>query len=363
MKKFERVLSWVSSAQAWLFRVAVFIVVDLMIALWIKNALGATLAAAIFLLYEAGYKIRDNYKMKQSIEQIEDRIGELSNKIYGEHIVVPIDVVLNQTGLSFVPRKLLDPIQIFVDDTIGRALDQMFQGIRPRDKIKGKLISPDDVTSGLVWVITKATINEYAAIAEYFDKRIKQEMEKEKSGYIWSVNIIDPQKFDAQTGEGNSVLKHIKAANEIHDKKYIDMPALLRLQLVRTQKPSEPESTLSIPCYGDFLRKLKKSNNARKYYFGVDEGLLNTNVFITNVSPVENEIGAAFEYSGFFTGDYILYSDMLVLKWIESENTLYLIFGKEIIDLYKEIFLKFWKEWREDNAKDVTNRVIRVLTK
>lgn len=266
-------------------------------------------------------------------------------------ISIPLETVI-PNEFENLKKKLGSPIKIFINNKIAEALEHLFSEVLSDSS--EPYFRSDGICSGMVWVIPKANITAYAKLAKYFDSKVCDD----EKGYIWSINIIDPLKFDEQSEEKTSISNHIKEANKKAGKMFSfngeKYPALIRLQLVRSG-----ESESIIPIKDKFSDSLKKSTNAKNFYFA--QKFFNENVFIADVNNIEkNELDSAlFEESGYFFGDYIIYSDMVVVKWDMDSNILYLMFGKEIVIEYKKIFNIFFEKWKSNNEINITNEILR----
>lgn len=329
-----------------LLRISLFSFTAILIGKFL-NLFAGILLEVIGMLYEIGYQTTAEQELRISLDN-------LANKIISPTINIPIDVIVPKNCVH-LPKKLTSPIQIFINEKIVEALEDLFKIYK--EDTHTYYFPPERIQSGMVWIVQDADINTYAIIAKHFDEKVLLD----ERGYIWSTNITDPKEFDKSTESGNNVLEHIKKAN---NKANIEVetggqgqkiPALLRLQFVRKQK----KEGILIPDIQSFCSSLLSSTNAKNYYFKTD--LFKKNVFILDVSKIEEDEGREFEKLGFFLGDYIIYSDMAVIKWDERANVLYLMFGREVVEAYKNVFINFLQVWKEDASKDVTTVILNTL--
>jgi len=325
-----------------LVRLLIFLLGAIVSTYYLGILVGIVIGLSGFL-YEVLYHVIPDRELKNSLDT-------LANKINSPTISIPINLLMGKEYIN-LPEKLTSPIQVFVNKKITEALEDLF---RIEETSTGaKHFQPERIKSGMVWTILDADIKTYAIVAKHFDEKVIED----EQGYIWSTNVTDPSEFDELTKSGNNILMHINLANgKANNKIRIDnseIPALLRLQLVRKEKKG------IIPDKESFCNSLQGSNNAKEYYFKKD--LLNKNVFILDVSEIENKEGKDFEKLGYFLGDYIVYSDMIVVKWDEKANVLYLIFGREVIEAYKNIFITFWKEWKDNKKKKNITEDIKTI--
>jgi len=329
-----------------LLRISLFSIIAILVGRY-ANIFAGILLEAIGILYEMGYQITTEQELKISLDN-------LANKIISPTINIPIDAIVPK-NYTYLPEKLTSPIQIFINEKIVEALEDLFKINR---KDTGTCyFPPERIQSGIVWIVQDADINTYAIIAKHFDEKVLLD----EQGYIWSTNITDPKEFDKSVESGDNVLEHIKIANKKAEKEVETggqgqkLPALLRLQFVRKQK----KEGFLIPDIQSFSSSLLSSTNAKKYYFRTD--LFQKNVFILDVSQIEEAGGIEFEKLGYFLGDYIVYSDMAVVKWDEKANVLYLMFGREVVNAYKNVFINFLEEWKKDQNKNLTAEILNTL--
>jgi len=242
-----------------------------------------------------------------------------------------------------VQEKLRSPISIFVDTQIARVLQRLSE-TKTTDGIK--FLDLENTPSGMVWVIKDADLSQYARISLYFDTAA-QESDK---GYIYSTNTVLPSEFD--NDPYHFISDHLDSANKLSDKNFSNgMPRLLRLQFLHLGE--KPKETI-INSFEEFktdIQKIKQGSNFYKFW---------RNTYALNVdnNAIKQEIAPKnyFEESSLFLGEYILYSDTVVVKWDSSCNVLYLIFGEQIIKSYKKIFETFWEKWK-DKSCDITKEI------
>jgi hypothetical protein len=241
-------------------------------------------------------------------------------------------------------KKSRSLISIFADTQIARVLQRLSETETPDGK---KFLDLENTPSGMVWVIKDADLSQYARIASYFDKAAQDK------GYIYSTNTVLPSEFD--NDQHNFISLHLDLANKLSCKKFSNgMPRLLRLQLLHAkEKPKETIINSLDEFMGDIekIKQIKQDSNFYKFW---------KNAYALNVDDdaIKQEIAPKnyFEESSLFLGEYILYSDTVVVKWDSSCNVLYLIFGEEIIKSYKKIFETFWKKWK-DKSCNITNKI------
>jgi hypothetical protein len=249
-----------------------------------------------------------------------------------------------------VQEKLRSPISIFVDTQIASVLQKLSETTASDGS---RFLDLENTPSGMVWVIKDADLSRYARIALYFDKAA----EGSDKGYIYSTNTVLPSEFD--NDPHNFISDHLDSANKLSDKNFSNgMPRLLRLQLLHVkEKPKETIINSSEEFIAD-LQGIKQSSNFYKFW--------NKNTYALNVDDnmIKREIAPKdyFERSSFFLGEYILYSNTVVVKWDSSCNVLYLIFGEQIIESYRKIFEIFWGKWKGtscDITCDITSEILK----
>jgi len=320
----------------------------------VSRGIGVVLSFIIFIIGIVG-----EIKSVVQSKRYEEKYLNISNKVldFLENLSGKVTISLNSLLNSYpnVNQKLHSPISVFVDTEIAKVLEDLSQ----EEITSGvKLLDLQDVPSGLVWIKRDADLSVYARVARYFD----QAALRSNGGYIYSTNTILPSEFN--TDPYGFIKFHIEEANRLcglyRDNK---MPRLLRLQLLHVEnKP--PESIINTKDeFVNDLNKLKQQNfkesNFAKY---CKQG----SFFVLNVDaqPVREKAplpDKTFEAFPFFLGEYILYSNTVILKWDSSCNVLYLIFGKDAIKSYEEIFIHFWKCWKDKTDCNITDEIMKLI--
>jgi hypothetical protein len=279
---------------------------------------------------------------------------EDKNKPY--HVSISLGSLLNDYPI--LNEKLHSPIELFIDNKIASVLEEIFQ---EKNKAGELFFNPEHIPSGLVWVIKDADIYNYAKLATYFDKAAL----KSSQGYVYSTNISLPSEL-SETGN-HYIKEHLNITNLLIEKevehvypvsgsfKKVKMPRLLRIQLL-CENPSPDRMIKLIKQFEADISDGSKGINENSCLF-----FQKNNTFILNVDNknLTNSLGLSttFEKSAVCLGDYIIYSDTVVLKWDIPSNVLYLMFGKEIVDNYKLLFLLFWEDWKGKNP-DISDAYI-----
>lgn len=210
-------------------------------------------------------------------EVMEDRIDEYLTKIM--HFKLE----------DFLGQDLYEKIKIAHIKNLGNH-DKL-------DAIK-EFISSGKV--GFVFQKKNCEISEYAEWAKKFDQRAKKS--------IYSTNILKPKDLfsGSHPKKREYVIQHLKEVNESN----IDIKSKIRIQILVKEK-------------NDFYN----GEQFKKDYWGF---FMNENVTF--------KWCYLDEIKEFFLGDYILYDEMLVLKYDEKTKLLELFSG-DIVELYKKVFV------------------------
>jgi len=300
----------------------------------------AVIVYVICVLADLKSHIQSSKLEEQYIRKI-DEVVEFVESFKGK-VSISLESLLED--YPAVQEKLRSPISIFVDTQIARVLQRLSETTTTDGK---KFLDLENTPSGMVWVIKDADLSQYARIALYFDKAA-QESDK---GYIYSTNTVLPSEFDNDSY--HFISTHLNLANELSNKNFSNgMPRLLRLQLLHLEEKPKETIINSFKEFTEDLEKIRSDSNFYKFW--------KNNTYALNVddNAIKLEIAPKkyFEESSLFLGEYILYSDTVVVKWDSSCNVLYLIFGEQIIQSYKKIFETFWEKWK-DKSCDITNAI------
>jgi hypothetical protein len=199
-----------------------------------------------------------------------------------------------------------------------------------------------DTKEGIVWVLPNVELKDYANIALKFDKIVC-----ESGGTVYSTNIVPPEDFSH-----SEVRDHLSELNENLLRKFLSElkskgnssgksqePPLLRLQIVNEKgNNGSYKLPLNIIDKKAFFKTI--GDDYKKFY-------------VTPYTFVITPTAKGVVPKRIF-GDYIVYNNSVILKWDADTHTLYLLFGKRLVDLYLEIFkgvidnLETPKKWEEN---------------
>lgn len=290
----------------------------------------AFLILVTILFCIAGYAFDTLLKIRKDL----NKCPAYSNK---PQLRVSVDTLIDK--ISFLEedqkrvliQKIHSPIQVLIGERVPESLNAFLKTCKEKNK---------DIQSGLIWLIPNIDIKGYASLILDLDK----EMLKRNDSFVYSTNIIPPTEFVHE-----EVKKHLEILNKLAGKKVKrngkEIPRLLRVQFInlRYEKGLEKIRIIDDP-------KLDKYNKEK-----FDSNLREKDVFLeklkTKAEEFKDYIELYIKESTFLItpqakgasidnilGDYILYDDSIVVKWDET-NTLYLMFGEEIIKAHKKIFL------------------------
>ena len=348
--KVREIIKWIISEERGpvLFRI-LLLIVGIMASIKFVSFWAGVILAVVGLLYELGYYFASEPEVKKRLDNLDSKVNEL-----GRRITVPVEAVIPEK-FTFLRKRLTKPIEVFVNEQISKALEHI---VKKSEFVKG-VAKIEDIDCGMVWIIRNCPLPSYAEVAFQLDHFITEIIDKLKlngnllsaSTYIWSTNIIDPKKFptNEKEKEKEKIIKHIQEANKlenyqtfvsgflgvkgkgkIENKKF---PSLLRLQLIKNDNETK------FP-----LIQTKKAfeNGVKKNPFFLK--VFSPGLKIINISCLEDK-------PYLFLGDYIIYSNMLVLKWDEFSEVLYIMFGSEIVEIHKSIFISYlmgnFSQWDE----------------
>lgn len=347
----------------------IFIALSVLILAWflewylgkwnVSRGIGTIISIIVFIIGLIGEikNIISNMDYKEKYLNFSEQVSQTMSELLGHFREVKgkVEISLKDFLEDYedLYKKFRSPIKIVIDNEFINVLNQLSQSSSSGQPILDLQGTP----SGMIWVIGRSNLSVYAKIATYFDRAAYNNLK----GYIYSTNTILPSEFNDDPN--NLIRDHILEANKLATLQTDSgKPRLLRLQLLRSEKPTNFKTPIN--TQGEFIQDLKRiqdySNCNFKEYW-------NNNCFALNVdhSDIKNDIIKYFEVSNFeesslFLGEYIIYSDSVVVKWDSSCRVLYLIFGEDIVKVYKNIFDLFLNNWKDKKCnitKELTDNI------
>lgn len=348
---------------------------------WFKEQWPVWLLTTILFMiftYLVSFMIEAEIKTHQKIEswlqneksELQRIKKELHEELYPsqKHVHVPISSVIPDE-FDTIRKKLSNPIQIFINKKICRGLGEILM-LADKQGIQFKL---KDIHSGMVWVIPSPKLADYAAVATILSKFMTEDLDdrakvlKEKR-YIWSTNLVMPSKFEYKEKVHHdrivdNILKHLEYAKKLADYEFEDdgkkYPCLLRIQMVRDEKKEDDEEIFQdVPLRDKFFDEAKTCSNFQKHFALCSEWEKWGKSKVLKILNVK----ALTEDRYLYLGDYIIYGDMIILKWDEDSEVLYIIFGTGTVEVYKQIFIKYIEGKFVGHDYDLTEEFYKALT-